>query len=62
VATPDPSRNTSIERRSASDVVYVTSAALVAANQAVDLAGKLKARRHRRHDPARAPRLTRTKG
>ena len=33
------------EHRSASDVVYVTSAALVAANQAVDLAGKLKAKK-----------------
>jgi hypothetical protein len=43
--TPDPTRHTSIERRSAADIVYVTSAALVAANQALDLAGKLKAKK-----------------
>jgi hypothetical protein len=33
-----------IEKRGAAEVVYITSAALVAANQAVDLAGKLKAK------------------
>jgi hypothetical protein len=39
---PDPDRHTTVEKRGATEVVYVTSAALVAANQGIDLVQKLK--------------------